>query len=149
MAFSAESLREYFSVHGNIAEVAIMRDKVTGRSRGFAFVQFADIDSLDRALANPTHAIDGRQVEAKRAVPKSEIQARTKKIFVGGVPQTVSDEAFLGFFSKYGEVAESQILKDRATGKSRGFGFITFVSDESVDKVFASGPVEIGGRKVR
>jgi heterogeneous nuclear ribonucleoprotein A1/A3 len=127
----------------------IMRDKVTGRSRGFAFINFETIDDVDSALSKTTHVIDGRQVEAKRAVPKSEIQARTKKIFVGGVPQAVSDDAFKSHFAKFGEIAESQIMKDRTTGKSRGFGFVTYVSEDSVDRVFQSGAFEIGGKKVR
>lgn len=125
-----------------------MRDKATGRSRGFAFVTFKDGESLDRALQSPHHQLDGRQIEAKRAIPKAEIASKTKKIFVGGVPHTVNDDQFREFFSRFGEITEALIMRDRATNKSRGFGFVTFVHEDSVDKVFAAGQLQIQGKHV-
>lgn len=50
----------------------------------------------------------------------------------------MADE-FRDFFSNYGEVKEQQIMRDHSTGRSRGFGFITFESDQSVDDLLAKG----------
>lgn len=143
-----DALRAHFSTFGSIDEVMIMRDKATGRSRGFAFVTFKDGDSVDRALQSPHHQLDGRQIEAKRAIPKAEIASKTKKIFVGGVPHTVNDEQFREYFSRFGEIVEALIMRDRNTGKSRGFGFVTFANEDSVDKVFAVGPLQMQGKNV-
>eukprot|EP01122_Echinamoeba_exundans_P011278 TRINITY_DN4430_c0_g1_i1.p1 TRINITY_DN4430_c0_g1~~TRINITY_DN4430_c0_g1_i1.p1 ORF type:complete len:433 (-),score=102.57 TRINITY_DN4430_c0_g1_i1:525-1823(-) len=143
-----DALREHFSNFGAIDEVMIMRDKATGRSRGFAFVTFKDGDSLERALQSPHHQLDGRQIEAKRAIPKAEIASKTKKIFVGGVPHTVNDEQFREFFLRFGEITEALIMRDRASNKSRGFGFVTFSNEDSVDKVFAAGQLQIQGKHV-
>ena len=53
------------------------------------------------------------------------------------------------YFSTYGNVVEYQIMLDHKTGRSRGFGFVTFDSEDSVEKVFSAGKIhEIGGKQV-
>lgn len=53
------------------------------------------------------------------------------------------------YFSPYGDVVEYQIMLDHQTGRSRGFGFVTFDSEDSVEKVFSAGIIhEIGGKQV-
>ncbi|KAL7533448.1 hypothetical protein ACHAXR_007325 [Thalassiosira sp. AJA248-18] len=47
-------------------------------------------------------------------------------LFVGGLPNEVTDLSFLQFFQQYGEVIDSVVLLDRRTKRSRGFGFVTF-----------------------
>ncbi|KAL0320858.1 UNVERIFIED_CONTAM: Heterogeneous nuclear ribonucleoprotein 1 [Sesamum radiatum] len=93
-----ERLKEYFGAYGEVVEAVIMRDRTTGRARGFGFVVFADPAVAERVVKEK-HMIDGRTVEAKKAVPRDDqhlinrnsgsIQGspgpgRTKKIFVGG-----------------------------------------------------------------
>ncbi|RZC88842.1 hypothetical protein C5167_031216 [Papaver somniferum] len=74
---------------------------------------------------------------------------KTKKIFVGGIPTSVKEDEFSGFFSKFGEVKEHQIMRDHASTRSRGFGFITFDSEESVDNILSQGnKIEFAGAQV-
>ncbi len=56
-----DSLRAYFEQFGDIREVVIMRDKLSGRSRGFGFVSFMTKDAVDRATQQD-HVLDGRNV---------------------------------------------------------------------------------------
>ena len=56
-----EKLSEHFSSYGEVTQAAVMRDKLTGRPRGFGFVVFADPAVVDRALQDP-HTLDGRTV---------------------------------------------------------------------------------------
>ena len=56
-----EKLGEYFGQYGEVAQTVIMRDKTTGRPRGFGFVVFSDPSVLDVVL-NDKHTIDGRTV---------------------------------------------------------------------------------------
>lgn len=56
-----EKLKEHFENYGEVSQTVIMRDKNTGRPRGFAFVVFADPSILDRVLQD-RHTIDGRTV---------------------------------------------------------------------------------------
>lgn len=92
------------------------------------------------------------QVEIKRTIPKGSGQSKdikTKKIFVGGVPSTVSEEEFKDFFSKYGKVVEHQIIRDHETNRSRGFGFIIFETEEIVDELLSNGNmIDMAGTQV-
>lgn len=58
---SEDKLKEYFSNYGDVLQTVVMRDKVTGRPRGFGFVVFVDPAVLDRVLQDK-HTIDGRTV---------------------------------------------------------------------------------------
>lgn len=56
------------------------------------------------------------------------------KLFVGGVSWDTSDEGLKDAFTPYGEVVEAKIITDRETGRSRGFGFVTFADEQSAAK---------------
>ncbi|KAK7835713.1 heterogeneous nuclear ribonucleoprotein 1-like [Quercus suber] len=56
---SEETLTEYFTQYGQVTQAVIMREKPTGRPRGFGFVVFSDPSVLDRVLQD-RHTIDGR-----------------------------------------------------------------------------------------
>merc|ERR1719409_1379838 len=53
-----------------------------------------------------------------------------KKLFVGGVPKVVTDEQFKEYFSGFGEVEDCILMKDKFSGTSRGFGFVTYADKE-------------------
>ncbi|GFP78929.1 heterogeneous nuclear ribonucleoprotein 1 [Phtheirospermum japonicum] len=117
-----------------------MKDRLTGQPRGFGFVTYADAAVVDRVIED-THIINGKQVEIKRTIPRgaNSKDFKTKKIFVGGIPTTVGEDELREFFSSFGEVKEQQIMKDHSSGRSRGFGFVTFESEQSVDDILANG----------
>ncbi|MBA0762656.1 hypothetical protein Gotri_012242 [Gossypium trilobum] len=118
-----------------------MKDRHTGRPRGFGFITFADPSVVDTVMQKD-HVINGKQVEIKRTIPKGSSQSndiKTKKLFVGGILTSVTEDEFKNFFSKYGEVVEHEIIRDHATKRSRGFGFIVFDSEEVVDNMLANG----------
>lgn len=136
------SLRDYFERYGPVSDCVIMRDRTTGHPRGFGFVTYDDQLVAERVAAE-FHELDGRQVEAKIAVPRSECNpgARshasraTKKVFVGGLPASCRESELHAHFARFGEVAECQVMYDHQTGNSRGFGFVTFVHEATVDRV--------------
>ncbi len=150
-----KSLRDYFGRYGTVSDCVIMRDRHTGHPRGFGFVTYDDEAVADRVAAE-RHELDGRQVEAKRAVPRSECapaarvaHARaTKKVFVGGLPATCGQEQIVDYFSRFGEIADAQVMYDHHTGNSRGFGFVTFVSEATVDRVVECDDHDIMGKFV-
>ena len=53
-----------------------------------------------------------------------------KKLFVGGLSRGTTDSDLKEAFASYGEITEAKVITDRETGRSRGFGFVTFVRDE-------------------
>lgn len=53
------------------------------------------------------------------------------------------------YFSTYGDIVEHQIMLDHQTGRSRGFGFVTFESEDAVEMIFSEGKThELGGKQV-
>ena len=54
----------------------------------------------------------------------------TKKLFVGSLPFALRQERLKEVFSEYGNVTEAVIIQDKFTGRSKGFGFVTFETDE-------------------
>ncbi|KAL6520486.1 hypothetical protein OROHE_017074 [Orobanche hederae] len=160
---SEERLREYFQTFGEIVEAVIMRDRTTGRARGFGFIVFADA-SVAEKVVRERHVIDGRTlVEAKKAVPRDDHQnfnrnsgsiqgspgpIRTKKIFVGGLASTVTETDFKKYFDQFGTITDVVVMYDHNTQRPRGFGFITFDSEEAVDKVLFKTFHELNGKMV-
>ena len=53
-----------------------------------------------------------------------------KKLFVGGLSWDTTDDGLRQAFQPYGEITEAKVITDRDTGRSRGFGFVTFAGDE-------------------
>ena len=60
-----ENVREYFSQFGDVAEVMVMKDPATRRSRGFGFITFSNPGSVNKVLAYPAHQLDGKIIEPK------------------------------------------------------------------------------------
>ncbi len=67
-------------------------------------------------------------------------------LYVGNLPWSTRAEDLAETFSQYGEVINSRIIRDRQTGKSRGFGFVE-VADEDAEAIIAAlNGKELGGR---
>lgn len=70
----------------------------------------------------------------------------TRTLYVGNLPWSTSAEDLAQAFSSYGEVLDSRVIRDRQTGRSRGFGFVE-VADEDADAMIAAlDGRELGGR---
>lgn len=149
---TTEKLVDHFKKYGEIIDSVIMKDRGTGHPRGFGFVTYSDPSAIDAVLKD-AHTLDGRTVEIKRSIPRENMDLikgpKTKKLFVGGLPSSVADEELKNYFKKYGNVVESQIMQDRNTGRSRGFGFVTFDSEQTVEDILTLGKThEFDGKEV-
>ncbi|GMI91421.1 hypothetical protein like AT3G07810 [Hibiscus trionum] len=157
-----DRLREYFETFGEVVEAVIMKDRTTGRARGFGFVVFAD-PAIAEMVVMKEHMIDGRTVEAKKAVPREDQNilnknnigflgssgpSRTKKIFVGGLASMVTESDFKRYFDQFGTITDVVVMYDHNNQRPRGFGFITYDSEEAVDKVLQRTFHELNGKMV-
>lgn len=136
-------MQAHFEKFGPVQDCILMVDRISGRSRCFGFITMQEPESLDIILAQE-QIMDGKRVDCKRAVPRDQSAAtvpqmaqgyKTKKMFVGGLPPDVTEEMFRNFFEQFGGVEDSVVMLDRDTGRPRGFGFITFQSEDTADKV--------------
>ncbi|XP_050365247.1 heterogeneous nuclear ribonucleoprotein 1-like [Argentina anserina] len=165
------TLQDHFGQYGVVLGSTVTRDRGTNTPRGFGFVWFSDPFSADKALAD-SHVILGRKVDVKKAKPRrgwgynrnqeplspQQSQSisfetgnnmfRTRKIFVGGLSQNVTELEFRRYFEKFGRVTDVVVMMDGATQRPRGFGFITFGSEESVENVMQKSFHELGGKFV-
>lgn len=57
-----------------------------------------------------------------------------QNLFVGSLAYATTDDSLKAFFEEVGEVERAKVATDRDTGRSRGFGFVTFVNDEDNQK---------------
>jgi len=72
------------------------------------------------------------------------------KLFIGGLAWHTDDGALRAKFEEFGQVEEAVVVKDRDTGRSRGFGFVKFSSDPDADAAIAAmNNVEFDGRTIR
>ena len=73
-----------------------------------------------------------------------------KKLFVGGLSWGTTDEGLHQAFERFGEIVEAKVITDRETGRSRGFGFVTFANEECVSSAVSEmNGAQLDGRTIR
>ncbi|RWW22459.1 hypothetical protein GW17_00013344 [Ensete ventricosum] len=147
-----ETFVKHFEIYGEIVDSVIMKDRITNKPRGFGFITYKDASVVDKVI-DDTHVFSGKTVEIKRTIPKGAAPLKdfkTRKIFVGGIPTTLSEDEFKNFFSEFGRVEDHEIIRDHATNRSRGFGFIVFEKEKDVDDLLAKkgNMIDLAGTKV-
>ena len=74
----------------------------------------------------------------------------SKKLFVGGLSWGTTDDGLHQAFSQFGEIVEAKVITDRETGRSRGFGFVTFANDDGASKAITEmDGTELDGRTIK
>lgn len=73
-----------------------------------------------------------------------------KKLYVGNLPYSVNDTQLADLFSSYGTVTSAVVIMDRATGRSKGFGFVEFEDDAAaMAAIDAMNGQEVEGRELK
>ena len=136
-----EDLQTHFSQYGEVVSSQVKFDRMTGRSRGFAFVEFANGESCKLALAAREQTIKNKAVEVKPAKSREN-----KKVFVGGLPSDFSEAELRTHFEQFGRVEDIEWPFDKVTKARRNFAFIVFEEEESADKAAAQMKQTFGTR---
>lgn len=72
------------------------------------------------------------------------------KIYVGNLPFSVDSEKLKELFTEFGDVEEATVISDKFSGRSKGFGFVTFANDESAKKAIKEmNDKDVEGRKLK
>jgi cold-inducible RNA-binding protein len=73
-----------------------------------------------------------------------------KKLFVGNLSWSTKDDGLREAFEPFGEITEAKVISDRDTGRSRGFGFVTFTNDDdAANAIEEMNGKSIDGRAIR
>ena len=66
-------LEEYFQQFGPCVSVSVIMDKMTGKKKGFGFVEFEDYDTVDRIVLKADHNVNGTRIEVRKAIDKKDM----------------------------------------------------------------------------
>ncbi|CAH2242399.1 jg12980 [Pararge aegeria aegeria] len=148
---SQENLQRYFSRYGDVIDCVVMKNSESGRSRGFGFVTFAEPSLVNVVLQNGPHQLDGRTIDPKpcnpRTLQKPKRGGGYPKVFLGGLPSNITETDLRVFFGRYGKVMEVVIMYDQEKKKSRGFGFLSFEDEISVERVTQEHFINLNGKQ--
>lgn len=121
-----------------------------------AYVVFAKTDDdecIKKALAMNGQVIDGHHIRVDRAQqPNSRrltLTSRKKSVFVGNLRFDLRDDDLINHFQKAGSIDYVRLVRDRATGLGKGFGFVKFMERAAVKKALELNDTDFKGRKLR
>ncbi|XP_018095111.1 ELAV-like protein 3 isoform X6 [Xenopus laevis] len=126
-----EEFKSLFGSIGEIESCKLVRDKITGQSLGYGFVNYVDPNDADKAI----NTLNGLKLQTKTIkvsyARPSSASIRDANLYVSSLPKNMNQKEMEQLFSQYGRIITSRILVDQVTGDSttcvsRGVGFIRF-----------------------
>merc|ERR1719433_2289578 len=121
-----EEIRSLFSSIGEVESCKLIRDKVTGQSLGYGFVNYQQADDANKAIQTLNGLrLQNKTIKVSYARPSSEA-IKGANLYVSGLPKHMAQPDLERLFSCSGNIITSRILCDNITGLSKGVGFIRF-----------------------
>jgi nucleolin len=154
---TSDDIREYFSQCGKIQDVRLRKDPRTGKSKGFAHIDFVDSEGKIKAKELDGSEFNGRTIkvdDAAVAKPRAKDEnygPKTDTVFVANLSHSMDEDSVRQAFEKFGSiVGDIRLPFNRETGKIRGIGYIQFESaDEAEAAVKGMNGVTVEGRPIR
>merc|ERR1712216_949561 len=160
-----DTIREMIAAFGEITSLALMKNE-DGTSKGFAFINFADMDSAKKAVdAKNGEEFLGKPMYVGRAQKKSERMAELKdkfdkiklerinkyqgvNLYVKNLDEGLDDETFTKEFAEHGQITSCKIMRDDK-GQAKGFGFVSYTTAEEATRAVTemNGKI-IGGKPI-
>jgi len=132
-----EQFTQLFQAIGPMQSARVMRNRSTGYSFGYGFVNYQRPEDAIKAIEK----LNGMQLEHKRikvaysrrADGSAGDEIKNANVFIANLPKTVDEEQLKSMFAPYGQIIRSKILVDHQTGVSKGCGFILFSKTAEAD----------------
>ncbi|KAJ7976950.1 RNA-binding protein CP29B, chloroplastic-like [Quillaja saponaria] len=150
---------------GHVEMVEVIYDKMTGRSRGFGFVTMSSAEEAKAAAQQfDGYEFEGRSLRVNYGPPPARREDSSfrsprgggggggsgNRVHVGNLSWGVDNLALENLFGEQGKVLEAKVIYDRETGRSRGFGFVTYGSSDEVNNAIDSlDGADLDGRPIR
>ncbi|KAI3822684.1 hypothetical protein L1987_10279 [Smallanthus sonchifolius] len=166
-AVTSSELSQIFGEASNVDSVEIVYDRVTDRSRGFAFITMASVQKAKEAIRMFNGSqIGGRTVKVnfpevprggEREVMGPKIRKSSRefiesayKIYAGNLSWIITSEKLKDAFADQPGLLSAKVIYEKHSGRSRGFGFVTFSSAEAAESALNSmNGEEVEGRPLR
>lgn len=148
-----KALYDTFSAFGDILSCKIVSDE--HGSRGYGFVHFETEEAARNAIEKVNGMLlNGKKVFVGRFMNRRErlevLGDKMKKfnnIYVKNFGEDIDDVKLMEMFEPYGKIISAKVMKDDNSGKSRGFGFISFEDPEAAEKAVENlNGLDLGGR---
>lgn len=159
-----DSIQAAFEQYGTIKEVRINMDRMSGKSKGSAFVEFETSEAANAALEFSGQEIDGKEItveianQRKQFTPGDRAQGgfrggapsgpATKVLFVGNLNYDTTAESLRDAFSEIENLSDVRVMYGQ-DGQSRGFGYIEFNSAEEATKALEYNGTNVDGRSIK
>ncbi|XP_057697016.1 ELAV-like protein 1 [Corythoichthys intestinalis] len=125
-SMNQDELRDLFANAGEVESAKLIRDKVTGHSLGYGFVNFVNASDAERAISSLNGLrLQSKTIKVSYARPSSET-IKDANLYISGLPRGVGQQDLEDMFSSFGHIINSRVLVDQASGLSRGVAFIRF-----------------------
>ncbi|KAK0125306.1 hypothetical protein ONS95_000666 [Cadophora gregata] len=159
-----KELIAFFEKVGPVKEAQIVKDRVSGRSKGVGYVEFKNEESVPAAIqltgqkllgipiiAQLTEAEKNRQVRNPEATGSNPNQIPFHRLYVGNIHFSITESDLQNVFEPFGELEFVQLQKEEQ-GRSRGYGFVQFrdpnQAREALEKMngfdLAGRPIRVG-----
>ncbi|KAI4904881.1 hypothetical protein NFI96_011578 [Prochilodus magdalenae] len=153
-------LEEFFSAVGNVRDVRMISDRNSRRSKGIAYVEFLEASSVPLAIGLTGQRLLGvpiivqaSQAEKNRAAAAMNLQkgsAGPMRLYVGSLHFNITEDMLRGIFEPFGRIESIQLMMDSETGRSKGYGFISFADAECAKKALEQlNGFELAGRPMK
>uniref|UniRef100_A0A3B3S1V6 RRM domain-containing protein n=1 Tax=Paramormyrops kingsleyae TaxID=1676925 RepID=A0A3B3S1V6_9TELE len=154
-------LEEFFSAVGKVRDVRMISDRNSRRSKGIAYVEFVQVNSVPLAIGLTGQRLLGvpiivqaSQAEKNRAAAMANNlqkgSAGPMRLYVGSLHFNITEDMLRGIFEPFGRIESIQLMMDTETGRSKGYGFITFADAECAKKALEQlNGFELAGRPMK
>lgn len=161
-------LEEFCGSVGHVRDVRIITDSKTRRSKGIAYVEFWELEAVplaiglngQRLLGAPL-IIQASQADKNRQANQGSVGGVAGfgfdgpakgplKLYVGSLHFNITEDMLRGIFEPFGRIEELELMKEPDTGKSRGYGFVTFAQHDDAKRAMEQlNGFELAGRPIK
>ncbi|KAA0713760.1 RNA-binding protein 39 [Triplophysa tibetana] len=154
-------LEDFFSAVGKVRDVRMISDRNSRRSKGIAYIEFVDATSVPLAIGLTGQRVLGvpiivqaSQAEKNRAAAMALNLQRggigPMRLYVGSLHFNITEDMLRGIFEPFGKIEGIQLMMDNETGRSKGYGFISFADAECAKKALDQlNGFELAGRPMK
>merc|ERR1711936_247967 len=159
----ARDVEEFFSSVGKIRDVRLIVCNKTRRFKGIAYVEFREMDSVSLALGlngqklcgvpvivQPSQAEKNRVGNYYLDRNPAKQEKGPMRLYVGSLHFNITEDMLRGIFEPFGAIQSVTLMMDYETGRSKGYGFVTYEKSEDAKKALEQmNGFELAGRPMK